>query len=71
MTSPEPAAWLDCAGLAKVLGVSKCWVQTQVTARTLPFHRVGRLVRFSPEDVQAIERSTAVKPADKTRLVRA
>lgn len=67
MTAPGDA-WLNCAQLAQVLGMSKSWVQEQVTAKALPHHRVGRYVRFSPADVRAIERSTAVAPADRPRL---
>jgi excisionase family DNA binding protein len=68
--SAPAATWLDCAGLAQVLGVSKFWVQERVTAKQLPHHRIGRLVRFSPDDVRAIERSTAVAPADRPARLR-
>lgn len=56
------AAWLTSEQLAEVLGVSKKWVQDRVTDKTLPHHRVGRLVRFTPDDVKAIEKATAVMP---------
>lgn len=55
-------AWLTSEQLAKVLGVSSKWVSDRVTNRTLPHHRVGRLVRFTPADVRAIEKQTAVTP---------
>lgn len=55
-------AWLTSEQLAGVLGVHLRWVQERVTARALPHHRVGRLVRFTPEDLKAIEKSMAVKP---------
>ncbi len=61
-------SWLDCAALAARMGVSKSYVQQQVTARLIPHHRVGRLVRFSPADVHAIERATEVTPARPVRL---
>lgn len=60
--------WIDCAALAALLGMSKDWVQSEVTAKRLPHHRVGRYVRFSPADVAAIDRTTAVAPADRPRL---
>lgn len=55
-------AWLTSEQLAQVLGVGIGWVQDRVTDRTLPHHRVGRLVRFTPADVRAIEKQTAVTP---------
>lgn len=56
------SAWLTSEQLAAVLGVNKKWVQDRVTDKTLPHHRVGRLVRFTPDDVKAIERQMAVAP---------
>jgi excisionase family DNA binding protein len=55
-------SWLSSEQLAEVLGVSKKWVADRVTNKTLPHHRVGRLVRFTPADVQAIDRQMAVTP---------
>lgn len=60
-------AWLTSTQVAERLGVSKWWVQEQVTANAIPHHRLGRLVRFSPADLQAIEQRTAVTPT-VTRL---
>jgi excisionase family DNA binding protein len=64
----DPSPWLKPAQLAEKLGVSTWWVQTEVTAGRIPFHRVGRLTRFSPADVAAIERTTAVPVLDRPRL---
>lgn len=58
------AAWIDCAGLAELLGMSRSWVEKRVAAHEIPHRRVGSRVRFSPADVRAIERSTAVAPTD-------
>jgi excisionase family DNA binding protein len=58
---------LTSTEVAELLGVSKWWVQEQVTAKAIPHHRVGRLVRFSPADIRAIEQRTAVVPT-VTRL---
>jgi len=55
-------AWLTSEQLAQVLGVHKSWVQDRVTAKSLPHHRVGRFVRFTPADVRAIEKQMAVMP---------
>lgn len=40
--------------LAALLRVPKGWVVKAVTAREIPFTRVGRHVRFSRENVRAI-----------------
>ena len=69
MTAAEQhGAWINCAALASRIGMSKAWVQERVTAKAIPHHRVGRYVRFSPGDIAAIERSTAVTPVDRPRL---
>lgn len=47
--------WLDKKQLAAVLNVGESWVRNKVTAREIPHRRVGRHVRFAPEDVQAIK----------------
>ncbi len=40
--------------LAEILNVPEEWVRKAVTARRIPFCYVGRHVRFSEEDLQAI-----------------
>ena len=40
--------------LARFLGVSVAWVRKGVANRTLPYTNVGRLVRFTPEQVAQI-----------------
>lgn len=42
--------------VAKLLGVSKKWVQRRVQSGAMPHRRLGRLVRFYPEDLVEIER---------------
>jgi excisionase family DNA binding protein len=64
MTAPS-AAWLDVPGLAALLGVPESWVYERTAARSIPFHKVGRYVRFTPADVAAIEKQTAQVPADR------
>lgn len=44
----------DIAGAAEWLGVKPTWVRDQVTARTIPFCKVGRHIRFSDEHLAAI-----------------
>lgn len=43
--------WLNKEQLAEVLGVPVSWVRNAITARSIPHRRVGRHVRFAPEDV--------------------
>lgn len=55
MTAPtELTKLLDITELADVLGVPRTWVRDKVTARQIPFTRVGRHVRFDQEDIDAI-----------------
>lgn len=62
-------ALLDIAGLAEKLGVPRTWVRDKVTAREIPFTKIGRHVRFTEQHFQAIvaagEEPTATTP---TRL---
>lgn len=48
--------WLNKKQLAEVLNVGESWVRNAVTARAIPHRRVGRHVRFAPEDVAAIKK---------------
>lgn len=45
--------WLSIDGLADLLNVGRSWVRNKVTAREIPHRRVGRHVRFAPEDIAA------------------
>lgn len=42
---------LDVARLAKLLGVSERFVRRLVDERRIPFHKIGKYVRFRPEEV--------------------
>jgi excisionase family DNA binding protein len=53
---------LDIDGLADYLGVPRTWVRDMVTARQIPFRKIGRHVRFHPDDVAEIEKA-AKQPA--------
>lgn len=44
----------DIDGAAEWLGVSSWWVRQKVTAREIPFTKVGKHVRFTEEHLQAI-----------------
>lgn len=60
--------WLDLTAAAQVLGVHPDWLYKRCTAKTIPHHKVGRRIRFTPTDLAAIERSTSVPVADPRRL---
>lgn len=47
--------WKVC-DVADYLGVSASWVYLHVQLGDLPYHRVGGLLRFFPEDVRAYAR---------------
>jgi excisionase family DNA binding protein len=47
-----PAPLLDIEGLAARLGVSSRFVRRLVEERRVPFHKIGRLVRFDPAEVE-------------------
>ena len=42
---------LDVAGLANRLGVSERLVRRLVDQRRIPFHKIGKYIRFDPEEV--------------------
>jgi hypothetical protein len=61
--SPEPLL-LDFAAAAARLGVTQSWLERQATARTVPHRRLGRVIRFSEDDLAAIVAAHAVTPAE-------
>ena len=50
MTEQTQQEWPDIDAYAKKIGVGRSWVRNAVTARQIHHSRVGRHVRFSPED---------------------
>jgi excisionase family DNA binding protein len=51
--SSEQRSLLDVASLAEYLGVSRSWVYQAVANGELPVVRIGSLLRFEPQAVQA------------------
>jgi excisionase family DNA binding protein len=51
---------LNITEAAEVLGLRRSWVRDAVTAHKIPHHRIGRHVRFFPEDIEEIKKQTAV-----------
>jgi excisionase family DNA binding protein len=52
---------------AEELGVSLSWLKKRVRERTIPFKRLGDLIRFSESDIEAIADQHSVKPGSKPR----
>jgi excisionase family DNA binding protein len=57
---------LDFAGAAARLGVPVRWMRRAVAERRLPFVKVGRYVRFRPEDLDGYVEQNVVtsRPAE-------
>jgi excisionase family DNA binding protein len=51
---------------ARTLGVRESWLRDKVAKRQVPHTRLGKHVRFSPDDLAVIVRS-GHQPAVKTR----
>jgi excisionase family DNA binding protein len=62
--------WLNVDETAELLGVSPKRLYELTAARQVPFHRIGRRIRFTPSDLAEIEKSTALVPATPLRLSR-
>lgn len=58
--SPPPSL-LDIAGLAQQLGVTERFVRRLVEERRVPFHKIGKFVRFHPDDVDEWVRNQRVE----------
>jgi excisionase family DNA binding protein len=48
---------LTVADAAEITGVCTKWIRTQISQGNLKSHRFGRLVRISPEDLEAFIKS--------------
>jgi len=51
MPETRSASLLDTTAAAERLGVTERWVRRAVAERRLPFVKVGRYVRFRPDDL--------------------
>ena len=49
----RPAGLVDAAAAAALLGVPRSWVLAQARAQRIPHVRLGRYVRFEPDELQA------------------
>lgn len=60
MSATVDSPLIDVAGAAERLGTSERWVRRSIAERRLPFVKVGRHVRFRPEDLDAYVQSRLV-----------
>lgn len=43
--------WLDIPHLARMLAVSENFIRRLVSERRIPFYKVGKFIRFDPDEV--------------------
>src|SRR5436305_14754275 len=53
MAAIEHTTLLDIDAVAERLGVNVRWVRRQVARRAIPFYKLGALLRFDPDEVNA------------------
>ena len=51
-SDPEPTRLLDVAGAATHLGVSQAFIRRLVLEKRIRYYKVGKFVRFRPEDLE-------------------
>lgn len=64
------AALRNFTEAAEWLNVSESWLRKQVAARLVPHTRLGRNVRFTDENLQAIAERGRVEPSTAGRKAR-
>lgn len=55
------------AEAAEILRVRESWLRTKVAARAIPCTFIGKHLRFSEADIQAIKRDGAREPVTRRR----
>lgn len=58
------SAWLLPEDMAAIMGVSTRTVQRLCNEKRIPHWRIGRMLRFTPEQVAQIEAKYACEPID-------
>lgn len=59
-------AWLKPPEMAELLRVEVGTVYDLVRDGSIPHHRIGRLIRFSPEDIATYQEATQVRTPETT-----
>jgi hypothetical protein len=57
---PRHDGLYDIPAAALWLNLPERWVRDQVTARAIPHRRIGKHVRFAPEDLEQIKKDAFV-----------
>jgi len=65
----RPDAPLDIEAAARYLNVTKRFMRRLVAERRIPFHRVGRLLRFRVADLDAFFSNGRVEPPPTTSIL--
>ncbi len=58
---PTEGPWRDWRGAAAHLGVTERFIRQAQKDRRLPFHKVGKFVRFHVDDLDAFARAGRVE----------
>jgi predicted DNA-binding transcriptional regulator AlpA len=64
--TPDPVRFLNTAELAARYGLDRSTVKRKAMSGEWPHHLITRAIRFSPEDVAAIDEMTA-RPAQRAK----
>jgi excisionase family DNA binding protein len=62
-TTPSPASFelIDAKAAEKLLGVPHTWLLAQARERKIPHHRLGRYVRFDPDELKQSLKETRIE----------
>ena len=63
VTSAPSAPLIDIEQAATRLGVSVRFMRRLVDERRIPFHKIGKFVRFDPADLERFAMQGRVEPA--------
>lgn len=56
------AVFLDVSGLAERLGVTERFIRALVEENRIPYNKIGKFVRFHPDDINEWLADTRVAP---------
>jgi hypothetical protein len=65
---PSPVTY-DAAKAGEMVGQSANWMKTQARAGRIPYTRIGRSMRWTPQQVAEIIRAGEKKPETRPALV--